>query len=201
MIMYLPLSILINGIDYTIREKCEHRMVLKTIRILKDSDLDEQSKIKLALYNFYQTIYDKVNETEDLDGTLAKWRMTDNEIPFIESMYKIIGVVDDETPKENNIVVMDWEHDYDMIVTEVNKILHYDTRDKNIYTHWFTFVSAYRAIDPDSYYGQILQYRIRKKHGKKQSEYDREFYKYNKQAIDLPIKLDSKEQEWLDSDW
>lgn len=200
---YLPYSVNINGIDYKIREKCEHRIVLKVIRLLNDVELDEHSKIKCALYNFYQEIYDRINATDDIDETLVDWVISEDCIPFITEMYNIIGQEEEQNSAkrydDDKPNVMDWEHDYKLIAPAVNRVLGYEIRDPNKYTHWYTFIGAYMEIG-DCYFAQVMNIRNKKIKGKKMDEFDREFYQEHMEDVNLPIRLSNDDEKWLYDD-
>ena len=70
----LPTAIEIDGKEYAITNKCDYRMVLDVICALNDNDLDDEQKIRTALYIFYEDI----SECTDIEKA-------------IKEMYKIIS--------------------------------------------------------------------------------------------------------------
>ena len=61
------------------------------------------------------------------------------------------------------------------------------------YLHWWTFLGAYMEIG-ESLFSQILNVRIKKAKGKKLDDWERDFYKENKNLIDLDVKYTEEEQ-------
>ena len=182
----LPTSIEIDGKTYNIRNKCDYRVILDIISALNDNELDEKSKIQCALYIFF----------EDVTG------LTNVETALSEMM-KIINLGEElktETTQETKPKIMDWEHDFSQIIPPINRVLGYSVRDANKYTHWYDFVGAYMEIGECSF-ATIISIRNKRQKGKKLEEHERQFYKDNKELIDLPQKLTENERDWLDGDW
>ena len=72
----LPIAVEIDGVEYKITNKCDYRMVLDVICALNDNELDDEQKVKTALYVFYEDI-----------------RHCPNLEKAIKEMYKIISYV------------------------------------------------------------------------------------------------------------
>ena len=70
----LPIAVEIDGEEYKITNKCDYRMVLDVICALNDNELDDEQKIRTALYIFYEDI-----------------RPSQNLEKAIKEMYKIIA--------------------------------------------------------------------------------------------------------------
>lgn len=183
----LPISVDIDGNSYPIRNKCDYRVVLDVIKAVNDDELELSEKIQCALFIFY----------EDLTGCI------DLETA-VKEMFKIInGGEDTEDNKEEGNKkprLMDWEHDFKFIAPAVSKILGYEIRTPNKYTHWWTLLGAYMEIG-ECTWSTVVGIRKKLIYGKKLDKSEEEFYKENKKDIDLPHKLTAEEQEWLNSDW
>ncbi len=184
MMWSLPICVEIDGIKHNIRNKCDFRVVLDVISALNDKELDEESRIKCALFIFY----------EDIES------ITNYQVA-VDEMMKIINIGEDYSKDETESPkVMDWEHDYKNIVPPISRVLGYSVRDINKYTHWWDFIGAYMEIG-DCYFAQIISLRLKRAKGKKLDKIDEEFYREHKKEIDLPINLTEDEKQWLDSDW
>jgi hypothetical protein len=96
--------------------------------------------------------------------------------------------------------LMSWKKDFKFIAPAVSRILGYDVRTPNKYTHWWSFYGAFLEIG-ESNFSTIVSIRKKKIHGEKLEEWEQKVYRENKQDIDLPHNLTEEEQEWLDSDW
>lgn len=189
----LPYNVEIDGERYAIRDNCEHRLVLKCIKILNDADLPEGYKQKTAFITFYED-YDKIT----------------NYAVANEEMYRIIGGMskyDYEESKKRppkNIYsqpLMNWEKDYKYIAPAVSRVIGYDIRTPNKHTHWFSFVGAYMEIGSECYFNQIVSIRAKKQKGKKLEKHEEEFYREHYEDIILPQTLTAEEEEFLNSDW
>ena len=100
-----------------------------------------------------------------------------------------MGIKDDGKKKPHT---MDWEQDGAVIIPSVNRVLGREIRAMQ-YLHWWTFLGAYMEIG-ESLFSQILNVRIKKAKGKKLDDWERDFYKENKNLIDLDVKYTEEEQ-------
>jgi hypothetical protein len=179
----LPISVEIDGKEYAITNKCDYRMVLDVICALNDNELDDEQKLRTALYVFYEDI----SECTDIEKA-------------IKEMHKIIAYGEEDDDKnENKPRLMDWEHDFNMLVAPINRVLGYEIRSAD-YLHWYTFLSGYMEIG-ECQFNTVVSIRSKRAKGKKLENWEQEFYKENKKMVDLPQNLTEEEQEWLDSDW
>ena len=184
MMWNLPITVEIDGVEYAITNKCDYRMVLDVICALNDNDLTDEEKIKTALYVFYEDI----KPCQNLEKA-------------IKEMYKIIAYGEEDDGKEENKPrLMDWEHDFPQIAPPVSRILGYDVRTADKYTHWYTFLGGYMEIG-ECTFQNIVSIRSKKAKGKPLENWEKEFYRENKSMVDLPLNLTNDEQDWLDSDW
>ena len=180
----LPIAVEIDGTEYKITNKCDYRMVLDVICALNDSELTEEEKIKTALYVFYEDL----SECSNIEQA-------------IKEMFKIISYGDDsEETKQEKQPLMNWEHDFPQIAPPVSRILGYDVRTPDRYTHWYTFLGGYMEIG-ECTFQNIISIRSKRRKGKKLEDWEQDFYKENKKMVDLPQNLTEEEKEWLDSDW
>lgn len=101
-----------------------------------------------------------------------------------------MGLKDDGTRKPHT---MDWEQDATIIIPSVNRVLGKEIRAVE-YLHWWTFLGAYMEIG-ESLFSQVLYIRSKKAKGKKLEKHEQEFYKDNKQLIDLKIHYTDEEKE------
>lgn len=184
MMWSLPTSVVIDGVTHNIRNKCDFRVVLDVISALNDKELDDESRVKCALFIFYDDV-EKISNYQSA----------------VDEMMKIINLGDVSSEDEPQMPkVMDWEYDYNNIVPPINRVLGYSVRDENKYTHWWDFIGAYMEIG-DCYFAQIISVRLKKAKGKKLDKPDEQFYREHKKEIDLPMNLTEDDKQWLDSDW
>lgn len=111
---------------------------------------------------------------------------------IMEAVEKANGFLDcgskwEKLPKPR---IMDWKQDAGIIIPAVNAVAGQDVRlDPNI--HWWTFFGWYMGIS-DSMFSSVLRIRQKKTKGKKLEKYEEEFYRENKNVIDL--KKDESEE-------
>lgn len=179
-----PIAVEIDGKEYKIRNNCDYRVVLDCIAALNDTELDMQYRIECALFIFYEEL-SGLNDTESA----------------ISEMFRIINYGDEEKESNTNKPqLMDWEKDFKHIAPPVNRVLGYDIRIPDRYTHWWTFLGGYMEIG-ESTFSTIVSIRNKKAKNKKLEKWEEEFYRDNRKIIDLPLSLTAEEQELLDSDW
>ena len=184
MIWDLPIAVEIDGVSHNIRNKCDYRVVLDTIGALSDQELTDDERIKCALFIFYEDI----EKIEDFATA-------------IKEMFRIIdnGEEQDGTP-DNKPRLMDWEHDFKQIAPPISRVLGYDVRMRDKYTHWYTFIGGYMEIG-ECTFATIVSIRNKRAKGQKLEKWELDFLRENRKMIDLPQRLSLEEQELLNSEW
>lgn len=191
-----PKTVDIFGNEYKIRNECDYRIMLDVTEALSDKNEDNNFRMHCAMYIFFEN-------PENLPDPLTSTKS--EEILIIqEAINKIIEVLNlgktDDKQDEQRPKIMDWKKDFDCICPAINRVLGYDVRNPDKYTHWYTFIGAYGEIG-DCYWSQIINIRKKRMKGKKLDDNEIEFYKEHKKDIDLQAELSNEEKEWLDSDW
>lgn len=179
----LPLEVNINGKNHPIRNQCDYRVVLDAISALNDNKLTNEEKIKCALYIFYEDI----GAIEDFETA-------------IKEMFEIINGGEEEESQEQKPSLMEWEHDFPQIAPPISRVLGYDIRTPNKYTHWYTFLGGYMEIG-ECTFSTIVSIRSKRMKGKKLDDWEKEYIREHRKTVELPRKLTAEEQEFLDSDW
>ena len=90
---------------------------------------------------------------------------------------------------------MDWEQDEQIIFSAVNKVAGYETRAIE-YLHWWTFLGFFNEIG-EGLFSTVVSIRKKRNRGKKLDKTEDEFYKRNRDMINLKKRLSKKEQEEL----
>ena len=174
----LPTSLCVGGTDWKIRT--DFRVILDILKYFNDPeyDIDEQWEICLdILYENY----------ENMPYSLYKEAM-EKAIDFID-----MGIKDDGRKKPH---LMDWEQDSVIIIPSVNRVLGKEVRSLE-YMHWWTFLGAYMEIG-EGLFSQILNIRQKKAKNKKLEKWEQEFYRENKDLIDLKAEIPERSQEEKD---
>jgi hypothetical protein len=190
MIWDYPLTVTIDGEEFEIENKCDYRVILDCLTVYEDAELDLVSQHLSAMVIFYKEPV-KVKNVEEA----------------IKQMCRVIDCrMDDEMAetahieKEQPLRLMSWKKDFKFIAPAISRILGYDIRDPNRYTHWWSFMGAYMEIG-ECPWNTIITIRRKKMKGLKLEEWERKMYQENRADIDLPRNLTNEEREWLDSDW
>lgn len=184
MIWDLPISVEIGNKKHPIRNKCDYRVVLDVVCALNDVELTDEEKIKCALFIFYEDI----SEICDIETA-------------IKEMFRIINNGEEDTTPYNKPQLMDWEHDFKQIAPPVSRVLGYDVRTPDKYTHWYSFLGGYMEIGGDCTFSTIVSIRNKRAKGQKLEKWELDFVRDNQKMIDLPKKLTAEEQELLNSEW
>ena len=177
----LPTKVIIDDKTYSIRNNGDWRVVMDIFSATNDKDLSLQEKEYTVLYLFYGK-----NIPADLQSA-------HKEI----SLFLGMGV--EETNGVNKPKLMDWEQDFNIIISAINKVLGYDVRTKK-YVHWWTFMGAFNEIDPDCLFGQIVRIRSKRYKGQKLDKYEQIFFRENRDKILFKNSLSQEDEEWLNSD-
>lgn len=176
----LPKSVYVNGAEYEIRS--DFRAALDICAALSDPELDDRERAYVVLNIFYPE-FDKIPQDDYKDA--------------IEQCFWFIRCGEPERGKKQPKLVS-WDQDFSMICPPVNRILGSDVRGME-YLHWWTFVSAYMEIG-DCFFAQVVGIRSKMARGKKLDKQDREFYRKNRDVIDIKTTYTATEQEIL-KDW
>lgn len=177
MIIKNPTKLYFDNTEHKIRY--DMWSILNIIKCFNDYELTDEERIIISLEIFYLDT-NKINNYEEA----------------INKMNWFIDCGNDYSKQnKNNYKIMDFEQDFNLIKSPVNRILGYDIGDKNI--HWWTFMSAYMeifSIDNNLYYN-VINIRQKIKKGEKLEKYERKFYNENIDIIELKNKLTPQQQQ------
>jgi len=173
----LPTSVELGGREYAIRS--DFRPVLDICTVLSDPEADEEEKAFWMLTIFYP----------DLD-----------EIPpelyrdALKECARFINCGEVEKPQKAPKLV-DWEQDFLYIVAPVNRIAGRDVRSLE-YLHWWTFVGYYFEIG-DCTLSMIVGIRDKLRKHKKLENYEKDFYRQNRELVDFKNRRTEEEDKFL----
>lgn len=174
----LPTSVKVKGAEYEIRS--DYRAVLDILTALSDNELDDHDKTEAILEIFYPDFDEMPSE---------------NYQEAINQCFRFIDRWHEEKPKQKEPVLMSWEQDFDMIVAPINRIAGCEVRSLE-YLHWYSFLSFYQEIG-DCLFAQVVRIRDKKAHGKTLDKQDREFYRRNRDIVDLKTNYTEAEKDIL----
>jgi hypothetical protein len=181
----LPTSVEINGKDFDVRY--DFRVVLDIFEALNDPELSDADKAQAVLEMFYLDPYGIDDYQKAIDLCFE----------FIN------GGERERNSGEKKPRLVDWQMDFPRIVAPINRVLGYEVRavpyDPETNTggvHWYTFLGAYMEIG-DCLFAQIVGIRSKKAKGKKLDKSEQDFYKANRDIIDIKTKYTEAEEDIL----
>lgn len=175
----LPTHVEVGRASWEIR--ADYRVILRIIRNLSNPDREEVVNRYVSMALFYVRFQD----------------MPENLYP--EALKKLYWFIDVGEPPGTKIRprVMDWEQDYHAIVADISKVAGHDVRS-DAFCHWWTFIAWFNGIG-DGQLANLVSIREKKRKGKKLTEAEREFYRANREKVDLKQRRSQADQEILDN--
>lgn len=176
MIGQLPTELEVNGNSYKIR--ADFRIALLIFQAINDPDLLEKEKGFIYLDAFY----------EDLDSMPIEdyQEAMEREAWFLDG-----GRVIEQNHHQKKLI--DWEQDEQLLFPAVNKVAGTETRSLP-FLHWWTFLGFFNEIGENSLFANVISIRSKKAKGKKLEKYEQEFYKENKDIIDIKTQYSEEEK-------
>lgn len=168
----LPTSAAIGGQTYEI--KTDFREILKIIKGLSDPDIPAWLRWHIAVRRFFA-------------GEIPTEHMRDA-MAFLSDF---ISYSCGEPEAKPGPVLMDWDQDAKAIVADVNKVAGHEIRALP-YLHWWTFLSYFHAIG-EGQFSTIVSIRSKLRKGKSLENWEKEFYRENKERVDLKQRYSAEE--------
>lgn len=185
----LPTEAHIGGLVYHITNKCDYRVVLDVIEILNDEELSDTNKVICGLLTFY----------EELTKDNIRFCKHLNELK--DEMFKIINYGEEETEQTSTKPpVMDWSHDFPMLAPAISRVVGYDVRTPDKYTHWYSFLGGYMEIG-ECTFSTMVSIRSKRLKGQKLEKWETDYIREHRKQIELPQKMTKEEREWLEAAW
>nr|DAU71592.1 MAG TPA: hypothetical protein [Caudoviricetes sp.] len=183
----LPKSIDVNGRNYEIRT--DYRVILDIFFVLADVELDNCEKGFVILSMFYPEFAEM--PPDDCQEAIRK-------------CFWFINCGEEEHSCRNHMKLVDWEQDLKYIIAPINRILSqeirsipYDVRHNSGGLHWWTFMSAYYEIGGDCTFSEIVRIRDKKARGKKLDKNEQEWYRKNRDLVDIRKKYSMSDENLL----
>ena len=178
---YLPKSVYICEKEYKIRS--DYRAILDICSALSDPDLTDNERAEAVLTIFYPD-FDEIPQSD-----------------YQEAIHKCFWFLrgGEEERQTNQQQLVSWEQDFGLICPPISRIIGRDIRGME-YLHWWSYLAAYMEIG-DCLFAQVVSIRAKKAKGKSLDKQDREFYRHNRDLIDIKKPLTESEQgilkEWM----
>ena len=174
----LPVVLEVGGEDRPIRS--DYRAALDIFLALTDPELDAYNRAMELLEILY---------VEEIPPELQ-------EEAIMQGLWFLRGGEDE--CKEKGPQLVSWSQDFVLIAAPISKIIGQDIRGME-YLHWWTFLSAYMGIG-ECLFADVVRIRDKKARGKTLDKADREFYRRNRELVDIQKPLTDAEQEIL-NEW
>ena len=171
----LPTTLTVGGEEYAIRS--DYRAALDIFLALTDPELDDYNRAMELLDILYK---------DDIPPKLQQEAVE-------QGLWFLNGGEPERAVKQPNLV--SWAQDFTMIAAPISKIVGQDVRGMD-YFHWWSWLSAYMSIG-DCLFAQVVHIRDMKARGKRLDKQDREFYRRNRDLIDVKKPITDAEQELL----
>lgn len=175
MIGELPESLKVGDSFYDIRT--DFRVILDILSAFNDPELSEQEKATVMLDILYIHPDDIPGELCGEAITQANW--------FIDC-----GIKENEKKPR----VMEWEKDATIIFPAINHIAGREVRERDVYTHWWTFVGYYMEIR-EGVFSTVLRIRQKMASGEKMEKWEKKFYHENTEMCSLHIMTEEEEKD------
>lgn len=154
----------------------DYRDILEIFSYLEDPDLPEPVRWRIAMALFYEQPVPPENWQEALEYLVF----------FINC-----GAAEQPGPK-----LLDWDHDAAAILAGVNKAAGQEIRAlSNV--HWWSFLSWFHAMEPGQL-STLISIRDKLHRGKPLEPWQKEFYRANRHAVQLPVRRSCREQQERD---
>ena len=148
--------------------RSDFRVILDILEAINDVELDDQERAAVVLDIFYHGFEDM--PSDDYEEAIAKCMW------FINC-----GQENDAGKKPKKLV--DWQQDFPVIVAPD-------------YLHWWTFIGAYQEIG-DCLFAQIVGIRQKLANSKSLDKSERDFYRNNRNLVDLKQRYTDAEVDFI----
>lgn len=178
MIYDLPTSLEVGGVMREIRT--DYRAALDLCVALSDPELSNEDKV-YALIGIFYPDWEEIHPRH-----------------YQEATNKCIWFLNggsDEEPTRKAPKLMDWEQDFQLIVSPINRVIGREIREPKP-LHWWTFLSAYYEIG-DCLFSQVVRIRDKKAKGKPLDKEEKEWYKNHRDMVDIKTVYTQAEQDLL----
>ena len=178
MITDLPYTLTVDGEEKPIH--CDFRDIITICNAYKDPDYTPLERTVIMLNNLYVEDFTQfINLDEAIER--ATW---------------FIDWGKEYEHKEDSLCLMDWEQDYNLIISAVNnKVNVIDVRELP-FMHWWTFL-GYFSDRGECQFSSVTEIREKLAKGKKLEKWEREIVRENRDTIFLKDKATKQFEEEL----
>ncbi len=150
----------------------DFREVLQILSVLDDPELPEYVRWLTALSLFYEPAVPPQHRKEAME--------------YLADFLSAGQGAGQPAPK-----LLDWQQDAEAILSGVNKVAGQEIRALS-YVHWWTFLSWFHGIEGGAL-ATLVSIRDKLARGKKLEDWEKDFYRQNKQKVDLKPRYSAAE--------
>ena len=188
----LPITVNVDGKEYSIRNKADYRTILGVIDVCTDPELTQEERTLSAFIVFF----DGLDTIEDIFYEFGTAELLE------EALHQVMRFInlndDDSTSTINKVKLIDWQQDENLIISAVNNVAKTEVRALE-YLHWWTFISYYMSIG-ESALSNVVAIRHKIAKGKPLEKFEQEFKRENPQYFMWKRKI-AEEHNLIDSIW
>lgn len=182
MIGGLPEALAVGDTEYPIRS--DYRNVLQVFEAFSDPDLKAGEKWIVAIYLLFED-FSCADDVEEAARNGFDAEEAARQITWFISAGK-------ENKKDGERPVYDWEQDEQMIFSAINEVAGREVREAE-YMHWWTLAGYLNSVDKDSVFSYIVGIRDKRNHNKKLEKHEKEFYRKNRDLVDIKPRKTAEE--------
>ncbi len=168
----LPTHVELGGKRYAFH--ADYRDIMEIFSYLEDPDMPEYLRWQVALALFYEEPIPEEHQQQAMEYLAA----------FINCGKEDAGK---PAPK-----LLDWEQDASLIVADVNKVASQEIRALR-FVHWWTFMAWFNAVG-EGQLSTVVSIRSKLRQGKKLEKWEQDYYRENKDRVDLKKRYSQDEQ-------
>ena len=173
----LPQSVTVNGKSYAIN--ADAQKIEYILEIYQNAEYTQGERHLVCLRVFYKD-FDNIPTDDYAAALIAAFEFIDG------------GKTKTEDSKTNRPALVRWEQELPLIISTINTMLGRDIRNEPL--HWWTFLGYFQNIPAESFFATVIDIRQKLKSGKLKDKVEREFYRKNKDIIDIKKQYPEEEK-------
>lgn len=177
---HLPKSLNVGGREYEIRS--DFRDVLRIYAAFDDTELTEHEQAIICMVNIFPD-YEEIPE-EHLQEA-------------VEKAYWFVGGGDMPQSEPEKQKMIDWKQDENILFPAINKAAGFVVRERE-YLHWWEFIGFFGEIG-EGLFSTVMNIRQKKAQGKPLEKHEKEFYRKNRNLVNIKTPEDIAAEEELNA--
>ena len=173
----LPKTVLVNGKSHAINANAQK--IEYMLELYQNAEYTPDEKHLVCLRVFFKD-FDDIPLDDYAAALMAAFEFIDG------------GKAKTEDSKLKHPELVRWDQDLPLIISTINTMVGCDIRNEPL--HWWTFLGYFQNIPAESFFATIIDIRHKLKSGKLKDKAEREFYRKNKDIIDIRKQYTEEEK-------